>query len=95
MFYGILTSHISNMNEYYYRVRQGNMTFLSWHLMVSKLVYWGQFLFLLLNFFVIIHNNVCHFMCITASSFCLENYPIQMLTISTYAFLQSRREVVY
>jgi hypothetical protein len=65
-----------------YRVRQGN-------LMDSKLVQWSQFLFLLLILFVIIHNNVCHFMCITASSFCLENYAIQILTISLYAFLQS------
>jgi hypothetical protein len=47
--------------------------------MVSKLVYWIQFLFLLLILFVIILNNVCHFMCISASSFFIENYAIQMV----------------
>jgi hypothetical protein len=63
--------------------------------MDSKLVYWSQFLFLLLSLFVIIHNNLCHFMCITVSSFGLENYAVQKLTISSYPFLQPRLEVVH
>jgi hypothetical protein len=34
-------------------------------------------------------------LCITTSSFCLENYAIQMLTISSYAFLRPHLEVVH
>jgi hypothetical protein len=78
-----------------YRVRQGNLTFLSWHLMVSKLVYWSQFLFLLLILYVVMHKSVCHFMCITAGSFCHENYAVQMLPIPSYASLQPLLEVVH
>jgi hypothetical protein len=72
----IISMSIISCSTYYtftYRVGQG-------YLMDSKLVHWSQFLFLLLSLFVMIHNNVCHFMCITVSSFCLENYAIQMLT---------------
>jgi hypothetical protein len=34
-------------------------------------------------------------MCITASSLCLENEAVQMLTISLYSSLQPRLEVVH
>jgi hypothetical protein len=34
-------------------------------------------IFISFTYFVIIYKNVCHFMCITAGSFCLENYAMQ------------------
>jgi hypothetical protein len=61
---------------------------------VSKLVYWSQFLFLLVILLVIIRNCM-PFYVYNFQPFCLENYAIQMLTISSYAFSQPGVEVVH